>query len=176
MTRMLSAVLLLGATLFLVPAMAQEKGDVTYRVVKYEGLVDAVLKSRGKILLVDFWADFCAPCKKRFPALVKFAREHAKDDLVVISVALDPLDGVSNGIPREQTIAKVSAFLKKQNATFTNLILDEPDEVWKKFNLTTIPSVYVFDREGKWSLFTPRELDQNANGPEELVVELLKQK
>ena len=155
MTRILSAVFLLGATLFLVPATAQEKaGDVTYRIVKYEGLVDAVLKCRGKILVVDFWADFCAPCKKRFPALVKFAREHAKDDLVVISVAHRPARRAAES-PRTDDRPNLKKFLKKQNATFTNLVLDEPDEVWKKFNLTTIPSVYVFDREGKWSLFQP---------------------
>ena len=178
MTRFLSAVLILAATtVYFVPAMAQEKtgGDVTYKVVKYEGLVDAILKNRGKVLVVDFWADYCAPCKARFPALVKFAKEHAKDGLVVISVALDPLDG-SAGLTRPETIANVEKFLKKQNATFTNLVLDEPTDVWDKFHLVGIPSVFVFDRDGKWSLFEPPHLAKNANGPEELVLELLKQK
>ena len=174
MTRILGAVLLLAATLFLLPAMAQEKTEgVTYRVVKYEGLVDVILKNRGKVVLVDFWADFCAPCKARFPALVKFAKEHAKDDLVVISVALDPLDG-SAGATRAETIANVERFLKKQNAGFTNLVLDEPTDVWDKFHLVGIPSVFVFDRDGKWSLFEPPHLSKNPNGPEELVVALLK--
>jgi thiol-disulfide isomerase/thioredoxin len=175
MTRILTAAILLGASFFFVPAMAQEKpGEVTSRIVKYEGLVDAILKNRGKILVVDFWADYCAPCKARFPALVKFANEHAKEGLVVITVALDPLDGSLE--PRADTIANIDRFLKKQNATFTNLILDENEEAWKKFNLQTIPSVYVFDREGKWSLFEPRHLAQNPNGPEDLVLQLLKQK
>jgi thiol-disulfide isomerase/thioredoxin len=176
MTRILGAVLLLTATVFFVPAMAQEKTEgVTYKVVKYEGLTDAILKNRGKVLVVDFWADYCAPCKARFPALVKFAKEHAKDGLVVISVALDPLDG-SAGLTRAETIANVEKFLKKQNATFTNLVLDEPTDIWDKFHLVGIPSVFVFDRDGKWSLFEPPHLAKNANGPEELVAELLKQK
>jgi thiol-disulfide isomerase/thioredoxin len=175
MMRFSGAVLLLGATLFFVPAMAQEKaGDVTYRIVKYEGLVDAILKNRGKILVVDFWADFCAPCKARFPALVKFANEHARDGLVVVSVALDPLDGSLE--PRADTIANIDRFLKKQNATFTNLVLDEPNSIWEKFHIVGIPSVYVFDREGKWSLFDSTQLAKNQSGPEELVVQLLKQK
>src|SRR5262249_53186927 len=155
----LCAVLLLAATtVFFVPAMAQEKsGEVTYKIVKYEGLTDAILKNRGKVLVVDFWADYCAPCKARFPALVKFAKEHAKDGLVVISVALDPLDG-SAGPTRAETLVNVEKFLKKQNATFTNLVLDEPTDVWEKFHIVGIPSVYVFDRDGKWSLFEPPHL------------------
>lgn len=47
---------------FLIPALiggsagtAQEKGEIKIDVVKYEGLKDAVLRNRGKVVLVDFW-------------------------------------------------------------------------------------------------------------------------
>jgi thiol-disulfide isomerase/thioredoxin len=172
MKRILIAVPLLAMT-FLVPALAQEKaGEVSYKIVKYDGVVDAVLKNRGKVVLVDFWADFCKPCKERFPGLVKFAKENAKKDLVLITVALDPMDGSLQ--PRDKTIAGIATFLKKQNATFLNLVLDEPEEVWEKFHLVGIPCVYVFDRDGKWSQFQPPDLSRNPEGPEELVLELLK--
>ena len=58
MTRTSMGAALLGAT-FLLSATAQETSvEVTYRIVKYEGLADAVLKNRGKVVLVDFWADY----------------------------------------------------------------------------------------------------------------------
>ena len=178
MSRILGLLLLLSATCFLLPATAQEKaGDVTYKIVKYDGLVDAILKNRGKVLLLDFWADYCAPCKKRFPKLVKFANEHVKDGLVVISVALDPLDdGKTSGVSRPETLENIDKFLKRQKATFTNLVLDEGQDAWQKFHIDVIPSVYIFDRDGKWSLFEAKDLARNADGPEEMVLELLKKK
>lgn len=55
--RSLAAVLLLGlAGLSVQPGHSQNNADeVTLKVVKYDGLKDAVLKQRGKVVLVDFW-------------------------------------------------------------------------------------------------------------------------
>jgi hypothetical protein len=47
------------ATLSALSGAAQEaKEDVTLKVVKYDGLKDAVLKNRGKVVLIDFWGNF----------------------------------------------------------------------------------------------------------------------
>jgi hypothetical protein len=47
------------ATLSALCGAAQEpKEDVTLKVVKYDGLKDAVLKNRGKVVLIDFWGSF----------------------------------------------------------------------------------------------------------------------
>ena len=53
--RSLLATLLLPAFLFPAIAIPQEKGDITLQVVKYDGLKQAVLQNRGKVVLVDFW-------------------------------------------------------------------------------------------------------------------------
>jgi hypothetical protein len=59
MNRVVSLAALVGP-LVLMPALAQDKkGDpTTYRIVKYDGLKDVILKNRGKVLFVEFWADF----------------------------------------------------------------------------------------------------------------------
>ena len=96
-----------------------------------------------------------------------------KDGLAVISVALDPLDGEITPLPELK--ASIDGFLKKQKATFTNLVLDEKDDFWqKKFGIDGPPSVFVFDRTGKWTQFRPGEMDANPHAVEQLVVELLK--
>jgi hypothetical protein len=70
-------------------------------------------------------------------------KKYAKDGVVAISVNLD--DPKEDGVKE-----KVKKFLVSQKATFTNLILDEPPEVWqKKLKFEGPPCVFVFDREGK---------------------------
>jgi thiol-disulfide isomerase/thioredoxin len=152
---------------------AQDKADeVTLRVVKYDGLKEEILKNRGKVVLVDFWADFCKPCKEAFPHTVELHRKFAPKGLAVISVALDSLEEEP-----QQVKNNVLRFLKKQNATFTNLLLDESDEFWqKKFRMDGPPCIYVFSRQGKWTQLSAQELDDNPKGLDRLVEELLAEK
>jgi hypothetical protein len=48
----------IATTLASLPGAAQEKSDIKLEVVKYDGLKDAVLRNRGKVLLIDFWGEF----------------------------------------------------------------------------------------------------------------------
>src|SRR5207302_7645992 len=44
---------------------------------------------RGKVVLIDFWAQWCEPCKKELPQLEKLAREYAGKGVVVLTVNID---------------------------------------------------------------------------------------
>src|SRR5262249_19798006 len=109
--------------------------------VKYDTLQETIKQCRGKVVVVDFLADYCILCKKEFPHLVQMQRKYA-DDLAAVSVSLDdPSD--------EEATNKVQRFLKAKNATFTNLILDEKPEFWqKKLGFDGPPAVLVYDRTG----------------------------
>jgi hypothetical protein len=74
-------------------------------------------------------------------------KKYAKDGLAAVSVSLDD--------PKDQKARQnVLDFLRKQKATFTNLILDEKSEVWQeKLKFDGPPCVFVFDRDGKWKKF-----------------------
>jgi len=69
-------------------------------------------------------------------------KKFAGKDFVAISVNLDdPADAKAR--------AKVQAFLEKQKATFTNVMLDAKPEVWQeKLKIDGPPAIYVFDRDG----------------------------
>jgi len=58
--RQLPAAAVLSLTVLLLPGNApgQDKGEVKLDVVKYDGLKNAVLKHRGKVVLVDLWGEF----------------------------------------------------------------------------------------------------------------------
>ena len=139
---------------------------VTVTVVKYDGLTDLIRKNKGKVLVLDFWADYCIPCKREFPKLVALHNQHAKAGLIAVSVSLDDLtdDGAKD---------KVVKFLEKQKATMTNLILDERPEVWQaKLKIDGPPLVMVFNRQGELEQkFVDKDVDYAAIG--KLVAELL---
>lgn len=58
---------------------------------------------KGKVVLLDFWASWCAPCVAAMPTIATLQRTYAKKGLVVLGVTLDDDD------------AKLSAFLKRRN-------------------------------------------------------------
>ena len=134
---------LLAAAVLLIPtASLADPPAVAVRVVKYDGLTGLIKQHRGKVVVVDFWADYCIPCKREFSKLVALHQKTAKDGLVAISVSLD--DPAGDGVKD-----KVLAFLQKQQAAMTNLILDEKPEVWQaKLKIDGPPLVVVFNREG----------------------------
>src|SRR5436189_3322802 len=97
-------------TLLARPAGAQE---VKLRSVKYGELARLVATQKGKVVVVDFWATWCGPCKAAFPHLVELHQQYARQGLVVISVSLDDAKD-------PQTVDEVRAFLRHRKATMTN--------------------------------------------------------
>lgn len=112
---------------------------VVLKVVKLKDMLREIDAHRGKLVVVDVWADFCIPCKKEFPHLVKMHRDHARNGLVCVSVCVDE--------PKDRAAAL--KFLRKQEATFANYLLDEDTTTWQDhWDLKGIPAVFLY-RDGK---------------------------
>src|SRR5262249_17803397 len=68
----------------------KEKGkDVEVKEVKFDDLDKAVSDRKGKVVLVDFWATWCAPCVKKFPHFVELHKQYKDKGLACISVSMD---------------------------------------------------------------------------------------
>lgn len=101
------------------------------------GLEKAIAGHKGKVVVVDFWADYCIPCKEEFPNLVRLHKELTGDGLVAVSVSVDDTDAK----------AKVLKFLQDQKAAFENFII--PQGVQEKYDFAGVPCVAVYGRDGK---------------------------
>jgi thiol-disulfide isomerase/thioredoxin len=141
-----------------VPQSAQA---VDVKVVKYAGLCELVEQNKGKVVLLDFWSTTCKPCKESFFHTVEMYNKYRDKGLAVISVSTFQL----NEDYREDVIMPaVLQYLRSQNATFTNVILDElPPLIQEKLRITSIPCLYVFNRQGQWTQFRAEDLKPDAS-------------
>jgi thiol-disulfide isomerase/thioredoxin len=165
--------LALLALLFLLDhSPAQENGtgqDVQVKLVKYDEMGDVIRQLRGKVVVVDFWSTTCLPCIREFPNLVKLNEKYGTKGFAAVSVSTD------SDPEKAETQKQVQEFLRKYKATFTNLLLNEPTDVWyKKLGNEGVPIVFVFNREGQWVRKYTDDVDYAAI--EKIVVELLNQK
>jgi thiol-disulfide isomerase/thioredoxin len=162
--RLLAALVLVAIALAADPPRAGDAGRL--QAVKYDELTDAIRKLKGKVVVVDFWADYCPPCKREFPRLVGLHARYAAAGLAAVSVSLD--DPAEAG-----TTSKVQKFLDARHAAFANYVLDERPAVWQaKLKVDGPPAVYVFNRNGELEQKFADEVDYNK--VESLVADLLK--
>ena len=138
--RRIVVIILDVASVYLQEAAADPPAQVQLRAVSYRELGDIVKAQRGKVVVVDVWADFCLPCKREFPNLVRLHEQYAADGLVCLSASVDDASKQDAAL----------AFLVRQKATFGNYRLTDKQEVWQKaWKIGGPPAVFVFDRAGK---------------------------
>jgi thiol-disulfide isomerase/thioredoxin len=90
---------------------------------------------RGKLVLVNFWATWCPPCREEMPSLSRLAQRYDPGSFEVVTVSVD--DGW----------APVEKFLAK-NAPF-RVALDQGARISRAYGTTKFPESYLVDREGK---------------------------
>jgi len=127
------AVLLALASWSLVAASPQSAPDVTLHSA--DGAAVQLAAYKGKILLVDFWASWCVPCKTSFPALDAIYREYQPRGLEVLAVNLD-----------EQR-KDADQFLAAHPHVMT-VLFDPKGAAPLAFGVKGMPTSYLIDRRG----------------------------
>lgn len=128
-------------------ASAAGSKKIPLQVLGWDGVQKLVASHKGKVVVLDLWSTYCAPCMREFPHLVELQKQHPKD-VACISMNLN-YAGIKDE-PPESFRDEVLAFLSKQNAHLQNVISKDPDaDLFEKLDLASIPAVYVYDRKGK---------------------------
>ncbi len=114
-------------------AAANEAADFT--LSDLEGSEVQLRRLRGKVVLLDFWASWCGPCRRELPLIEKLHREYRRNGLVVV--------GINDERP---DVAR--AFVSGNGYTFPTLS-DSRHETYRTYRVTAIPTVYFIDKNGR---------------------------
>jgi cytochrome c biogenesis protein CcmG/thiol:disulfide interchange protein DsbE len=115
-------------------AQKQKAADFTLKTV--DGKAIKLSDYAGKIVLVNFWATWCPPCRQEIPDFVEVYHKNKDKGFVIIGIALDQ-DGWS----------AVTPFAKKINITYP-LVLGTQEVVDAYGPIKYIPTTFIIDREG----------------------------
>lgn len=121
-----------------------------------QGWQRMIAAHRGQVVLVDFWAMWCAPCRDELPKLLRFYSAHKRKDLAFVAISCDE--------PEQE--AQAAAFVSKQAAPLPHYIrrakddaqfVNAVDPTWSG----ALPALFAFDRTGRTVLSLVGETDMS---------------
>ena len=123
-------------------ALNQERHEVGHPAPEFtlrnlQGNLEGLVDHKDKVIILNFWATWCAPCLEEMPAFEKLYRRYRSQGVTVLAVSLDKGD-----------ISKVKDFVDANNLTFPVLI-DSDGAAEKLYPSFTIPFTYVIDKAGR---------------------------
>lgn len=127
---------------------------------------------RGKVVLLDFWATWCAPCRVTLPRLQKWHDAYKDKGLVILG--LTNFNGSAEGksLTRPQELVYLHNFKKKFGLTYGFAIADEEDND-RHYVVSSIPTTFLIDRQGKVRFISIGSSDFEAMALQKMIRQLI---
>ena len=93
---------------------------------------------RGKLLILNFWATWCAPCKEEMPSLDNLQSNTKLNNLKIFPINIG-----------QEDLSKSESFFKQLNIKNLDIYIDAPITLAKKFSLRGVPTTILFNKGGK---------------------------
>ena len=100
------------------------------------GKIVTMDQHRGKIVFINIWATWCAPCREEMPSMQALYNKLKGDKFEMLAISID-----------EDGIKSVGPFVEEFGLTFP-ILLDPSGETSKKFKTTGVPETFIIDKQG----------------------------
>jgi peroxiredoxin len=115
------------------PSRSKRAEDFTVALLRGEPL--KLSEQRGKPVMINFWATWCAPCREEMPAMERLYRRHRERGFVLLAVSVDA------------DASLVRPFLEQHKLTFP-VALDSKMSLANAYGVRALPSSFLVDRDG----------------------------
>ena len=95
---------------------------------------------RGQVVVLNFWASWCSPCRREAPALQRVWEAYQDRGVVFVGLTYHDVEGAS------------LAFIKEYGITYANGV-DEMGRISRDYGVTAVPETFIIDREGRVAWF-----------------------
>ncbi len=126
---------IVGLVLLPVFGAGLKVGDTLPDLAKFN-LEGKLPETKDKVVLIDFWASWCAPCKASFPVMDGLVKKYGEKGFVIIAVNVD------------DDKAEMDKFLKKTPTSFT-VVRDGKQKLVAAADVATMPTSFLVGRDGK---------------------------
>ncbi len=93
---------------------------------------------RGKVVLLNFWATWCAPCIREMPSLDMLHERLGGRSFAVVAVSID-----------RAGFARIKPFLARIRVTKLHVYLDKSSKLYRKFGVQALPTTFLIDHQGR---------------------------
>jgi peroxiredoxin len=113
----------------------QKRQQADFTLTDLKGTAWRLKGLQGKIVVVNFWATWCPPCRKEMPDLESLYQQFQKRGLVILAVS-------------DEDASAVRPFIAEREFSYT-VLLDPDGRVKSLFHVVRIPQTFIYDRSGK---------------------------
>ena len=113
----------------------RERNSVNFTLTDLAGKTWTLQDLKGKVVMLNFWATWCPPCRKEMPDLIALYTQFSSQGFVILGISDDEPD-------------KVRQFVQQHAVTYP-VLLDPGSKVNKLLHIQGIPKTFVYDRQGK---------------------------
>lgn len=144
--------------------VAAGKLAANFKLKDLNGNEISLASLRGKVVFLNIWATWCAPCREEMPSIESLYNSFKPDkDFVVLAVSQDT------------DSAAVAPFVKRNHFKFT-VLLDPRNEVGERYNVDGIPETFIIGRDGRIVAHHIGPYDWSNTDIREALEELIKSK
>lgn len=138
----------IGIAFFLIFASSCKKGEVEinppsigdiapdFTLKGMNGNTISLADYKGKVVMVEFWATWCPPCKELAPILEKIHKKYKDKGLVFLAL-----------VSKDEGEETIKSFIKEHEITYSVLMADQ--ETTRHYGISSIPVTFIINKEGR---------------------------